>query len=803
MEKQDFNSQWTFYKQGDTNRRIVDIPHDAMLHEARNPESPGRSANAFFPGGRYVYEKTFSVPADWKDKYVAFEFEGVYKNSQVFLNDTKAGERPYGYVPFVVKADEFLRYDEENTIRVIADNSLLPNSRWYSGSGIYRPVHLVVGNKTHIDWQGVRITTLSYSPARILVETAAAPGEITVEILDSGTVLAGGDGNHTELDIPDAKLWSDEAPYLYQCRVRLLENGVTVDEVTETFGIRKVEWSSKGLFVNGKRALLRGGCIHHDNGILGACAYAKAEERRVRIMKEAGFNAIRSSHNPASCALLEACDTYGVYVMDETFDQWYMHKNKYDYAGDFDTWYLQDTRAMVDRDFNHPSVIMYSIGNEVSEPFEERGKALAKEMTAYIHSLDTSRAVTGGINLMLISLASKGKGIYKDAGIQDVDTENKKARDTGKTKKKKKEQASGSTFFNMLTSFIGSGINNMANSKAADIVTSPCLDALDIAGYNYASGRYKLEGKKHPNRVVVGSETFPHSIAKNWAMVKQYPYLIGDFMWTAWDYLGEAGIGAWSYSGGTMMNKAYPWLLAGTGAIDILGDIGAEAKYAATVWGLEKKPYIGVRPVNHPDVRVTKSLWRGTNAVASWAWKGCEGNKAEVEVYADADHVELLLNNRRIAKKKIKNYKAIFKMRYIPGTLTAIAYDKNGGELSRSDLISAEGSRHINIIPEKNSVNTGEIVYVDINITGENGIIESNADTKLNVTVAGGKLLAFGSANPCTEESYLSGSFTTYYGRAQAVVQADEAGFIRITTSGGNMKSVFVEIEAIKNRERF
>ncbi|GHT97843.1 hypothetical protein FACS1894142_3250 [Spirochaetia bacterium] len=788
MKKIDFNKNWIFQKE-DGSRIKVDLPHDAMIAEQRSPDSPGGSANAYFPGGLYVYEKTFDVPEDWQDKYIAFQFEGVYKNSKVYINGTEAGGRPYGYIPFFVETEGLLNFGAENTIRVVADNRNLPNSRWYTGSGIYRPVWLWIGGNNHINIEGVKISTLSYSPAWIKIETAHTGGNVTVEIQYKGKTVASGKGSSITLDIANAALWNDESPHLYQCHVRLSENGRNVDEVIEKFGIRKIEWSSKGLFINGKKTLLRGGCVHHDNGILGARSYAESEERRVRIMKEAGFNAIRSSHNPASPAMLEACDKYGLYVMDETWDMWYEHKSKYDYASDFMDNYKTDIKAMVDRDFNHPSVIMYSIGNEISEPHEQKGIALTKEMTAYIHSLDTNRAVTCGLNLWLISKASKGKSVYKkEGGLASGDD-------------KKKNQLSSSTLFNFVTSMVGTGMNKNANSKAADIVTSPCLDILDIAGYNYASGRYPLEGKAHPNRIVMGSETFPQDIAKNWAMVKKYPYLIGDFMWTAWDYLGEAGLGAWAYSDdGKGFNKPYPWLLAEAGAIDILGNIGAEAEYAATVWGLQKQPYIGVQPVNHPGITPAKMVWRGTNAIASWSWQGCEGNKAVVEVYADADHVELLLNNRRIAKKKIKNYRAIFKMRYIPGTLTAIAYDKNGGELSRSDLVSAEGSRHINISPEKNSVNTGEIVYVDINIIGENGIIESNADTKLDLMVEGGTLLAFGSANPRTEESYLSGSFTTYYGRAQAVVQADEAGVIRITTSGGNMKSVFVEIEAIKKQ---
>ena len=304
--------------------------------------------------------------------------------------------------------------------------------------------------------------------------------------------------------------------------------------------------------------------------------------------------------------------------------------------------------------------------------------------------------------------------------------------------------------------------------------------------YNYGSGRYPLEAKAHPNRVIFGSETFPQDIWKNWQMVKQYPYLIGDFMWTSWDYLGEAGIGAWSYSGGMPFNRPYPWVLSGSGVIDICGVPDGSCKYASTVWGLESAPVIAVKPANHPHVRPSKSVWRGTNAIMSWSWAGCEGNKTEVEVYSDQSEVELLINGRRVGKKQVKQCKAIFKVKYEPGTITAVAYDASRREAGRSELKSADAHLHIAIHPEKSQAKPGEIVYVPVNIEGENGIVESNADRKVTVTVEGGELLAFGSANPCTEEQYHTGNFTTYYGRALAVVRAGSAGEVKIRATDGD-----------------
>jgi hypothetical protein len=782
MEKINFCEGWNFKRHKMECTELVNLPHDAMILESRDPNSPSGSAGAFFPGGVYEYEKSFLVPDDWADKFVTFKFEGVYKDSTVYINEKETGGCAYGYSQFYVHADKFLWYGKENRIRVIVHNDDQPNSRWYTGSGIYRPVWLLISGKNHIDIDGIKISTLSYSPARIRVDTSHTGGDtILVQVLDKEEPVAEVQGKSVKLVIPNAKLWSDTTPDLYQCRVTLMENGKVIDATTETFGIRLVKWSEKGLFINGKEVLLRGGCVHHDNGILGARSYAESEDRKARILKKAGFNAARSSHNPASPALLDACDKYGLYVMDETWDMWYGHKSKYDYASGFMDNYKSDIKAMVDRDFNHPSVIMYSIGNEISEPHEEKGIALTKEMTEYIHSLDTNRAVTCGVNLWLIDIAGKGKAMYKEGGGLSADND----------KKKKQPSLNSSTLFNFITSMVGTGMNKKGNSKSTDRATSPCLDLLDIAGYNYASGRYPIEGKLHPGRIVVGAETFPQDIAKNWAMVRKYPYLIGDFLWTAWDYLGETGLGTWAYTDdGRGFNKPYPWLLAEAGAIDILGNIGAEAEYAATVWGLRKKPFIGVQPINHPGVTPAKMVWRGTNAIASWSWYGCDGNKALIEVYADADYVELLLNNHRLAIKKIKDYKAVFKTHYLPGTLTAVAYNAKKQELSRSTLVSATDQLRILIVPEKETVKAGELVYVDVLLVGENGVVESNADTKLTVTVEGGDLLAFGSANPRTEENYNAGSFTTYYGRSQAVLRSKQQGTTAISVQGKNLETV-------------
>ena len=767
MQKIPFNDRWL------CNGKPVTLPHDAQISELRSA-SASDGGHGYFPGGVYTYEKTFLVPNEWAGRKVLIEFEGVYRNCTVSLNGKEIGSHRYGYTGFALPLE--LNCGEENTLTVVADNSQIPNSRWYTGSGIYRPVWLHIGGEERIEYRGVKITTLSIDPAVVKVEVDAT-ADAKVEILEEDTVVASGVPG--EITVPNARLWSDEAPNLYTCRVTVGD-----DVAQEKFGIRKIEWSPRGLFINGKETLLRGSCVHHDNGVLGAAAYDESEWRRVRILKEAGFNAIRSAHNPCSRAMLEACDHYGMYMMDETFDMWYNRKTRFDYGLDFEARWAEDTAEMVTKDYNHPSVIFYSIGNEVAEPGEAKGLDYGKKQIQLIHSLDSTRAVTCGLNLMIMSRAAKGQGIYQDVDKNQEDIKKvNKASDTN--------PQNASLMFNIMVSFVGTGMNKGGNSPKVDALATPIIDALDIAGYNYGSGRYPLEGKLHPERIIFGSETFPQDIYKNWEQVKKLPYLLGDFMWTGWDYLGEAGIGAWSYTGGMPFNRPYPWVLAGAGVIDICGTPDGSCRYASTVWGLEKAPRIAVKPVNHPGVRVSKSVWRGTNAIESWAWAGCAGNKAEIEVYSDAHSVELLLGSKRLGKKKLKECKAIFKTKYTPETLTAVAYAADGSETGRSSLLPATGKLSLKVRPEESR---GDIVYIPVEIVGENGIVESGADRKLTVAVDGGELLGFGSANPCHTEQYHTGCFTSYHGRALAVVRKT-SGQASITVTAEGLSPVTVQIK--------
>ena len=387
------------------------------------------------------------------------------------------------------------------------------------------------------------------------------------------------------------------------------------------------------------------------------------------------------------------------------------------------------------------------------------------------------------MNLMIISRSAQGNDIYQEGGGRD-DSQDKKA------------SGMNSMMFNIMTSMIGSSMNKAANGNKADKATTPVLDTLDIAGYNYASGRYKNEGKLHPDRLIFGSETFPGDIVKNWKMVEAYPYLIGDFMWTGWDYLGEVGAGAWAYTEDAKgFEKPYPWLLAQSGALDILGDPTGELYLAQMAWKKLPGAAIAVRPVNHPGTRVIKSAWRSSNGLHSWSWAGCRGNRAVVEVYGNGTKAELFVNGKSLGKKRIKDGPAIFKTTYVPGELRACVYDAHGAVVGQDKLKSASNRLHIGLTPETPYGTVGQPVYIQCDICDVEGIVERNADETITLSVEGGKLLAFGSAEPRTEESFVSGCYTTYYGRAQVIVLRDTAGSVKVTASSKTLGETTLTVE--------
>lgn len=790
MKKIDFNQAWTFCRVGEeTVKREVMIPHDAMISEKRTADSAGGINTGWFEGYDYIYEKEFEIPDEYEKQEISFEFEGVYHNAEVYLNGEKAAYRPYGYTNFYIDADPYLKYGEKNQIRVIAHNADQPNSRWYSGAGIYRPVWMYVRPKQHILRNEIRVRTLSVDPAVIEAEVNTnAPGKVKLEVIaDAGSDVIIAAEIHTDgkltkqFEIPDAKLWSVNTPNLYQLRVTFAaeqENGqnkcMETDQEEVIFGIRTLKWDKEtGITINGERVILRGACIHHDNGVLGACCYPDAEARKIRILKENGYNAIRSAHNPCSKALLEACDRQGMLVMDEFVDVWYIHKTEYDYVNYFKEWWKQDLKDMVEKDFNHPSVILYSIGNEVSETAQKKGIHLTKTMTEYLHRLDDSRPVSCGINIFFNFLSSIGFGVYSDKKAK------KEAEQAEKTKGKKKKKAVGSQFFNDLAGLMGSGfMKTGATFYGCDVKTRGTFANMDIAGYNYGIKRYQHDLKKYPERLILGSETFCDDAYTFWEMAKKNPRIVGDFVWAGMDYLGEVGVGSWEYRDyAPEFNHGPGWITAGSGRIDLTGKPLAEAGYTKTAFELTNRPVIAVRPVNHTGEKHSPSAWKMTNAIESWSWEGCEGKVAEVEVYARAARVDLFLNGKKVGSNTLKNScDTRFKVEYQPGMLETVVYNQKGKEISRNTLYTAGKETELRAIAEEQSVQKDHLAFIRLQYTDKNGTVKPLKRGILKVSVKGGKLLGLGNACPYNEIGYCTNETDTYWGEALAVVQADGSG---------------------------
>lgn len=767
MKKKSFHDGWICCRTREKNNIFeVTLPHDAMLLDQRSGSSPGGVNSGWYDAQDYIYEKRFFVPQSYEDKKIIFEFEGVYHKASVYLNNEKAAYHSFGYTGFYIDASELLDFGAENTMRVEVRNSDQPNSRWYSGTGIYRPVWMYIMPQRHIKLDGIKITTLDYENPLIRVEAETiGEGNIKVEILDEQRVIHIKEGNSKgkyagEISLYEAHLWNVDTPNLYTCRVTF---GEDVQEVK--FGIRVVECTpEKGFCINGRRVILRGACLHHDNGILGACAYDFAEQRKIRIIKESGYNAIRSAHNPCSKALLNACDKQGMLVVDEYTDMWYTHKTQYDYASEVQDNYEEDLAAIVQKDYNHPSVVMYSTGNEVSETAQKKGIKLCEELTKQFHELDETRPVTCGINIFFNFLSSVGFGIYSD----------KKA--AQEVMSSKKQKAVGSEFFNNLAGLLGAEFMKFgATLYPCDVKTRDAFSKMDVAGYNYGIKRYKKDLKKYPDRMILGSETFCSDAYQFWEMAKKNKRILGDFVWTGMDYLGEVGLGAWEYKEyAPDFSHGAGWLTAGSGRIDLTGKSSAEMKYTRVAFELDEIG-IGVVPVNHSGEKHSPSAWRMSNALESWSWNGLSGRTTMIEVYARAHHVSLYVNGKCVGTEEIKNdCIARFNTTYQDGVVKAIAYDEKNIEIAHTTLKTAGEETILTVEPEQSKVNAEkELCYIRLKFTDKAGIVKPLVRGEIKVHVKGGELLGLGSACPYYLRGYLTDSADTYYGEALAIIRPE------------------------------
>lgn len=815
MIEQKWNEDWKFWVDKDSFALVWDIPeiarditlpHDAMIEKPANPDSLNGGNTGFRDGDVYTYVKMLHAPEEYKEKTIMLKFEGVYMNAFVYVNGQLAAKSPFGYTTFYAPLNDFLKYGEDNEIRVQVRAGAMTNSRWYSGAGIYRDVYLLESGLTHIVPEGVQVKTENADDAYatlkvatelenktavsqdLVIETVIKDNEENVVAKECtfATIFAG--ENRTlkqRILVDNPKLWSAENPKLYTFETKVYENPEAkelLDEAVDTFGIRTLAVDAKrGFRVNGKSVNLRGGCIHHDSGLLGAATYEDAQYRQILKMKEAGFNAIRMSHHPMAPAMLRACDEIGMYVMDETFDMWNRLKSNYDYGLYFQEWWEKDVTAMVRKDYNHPSVILYSVGNEIPEIGTDKGAQTCQEISDKIRSLDDTRYTLASINGVFAA------GDAVDQIVADV-AANLSAED--------KIDGNVNDFMSLMDAHMDEIVVHDAISKRLE---KACA-GIDVAGYNYMTARYEKDGETYPNRVIVGSETYPPEIARNWDLVERLPHVIGDFTWTGWDYIGEAGVGIPAYKWGEGgFGAGFPAQLAYPGDFDITGFRRPASYYREAVFGLSKKPYIAVQNPTHYGEFLIKTPWVISDSTANWNWNGMEGKPAIVEVYAQGDEVELFLNETSLGKKpagKEAGFRTLFETTYEPGTLVAVSYE-NGQEIGRSELATAGAER---VLAVEQEVYAGlkhseqELVYVQVEMRDQNGVLAADDTQKITLSVDGEvEVLGFGSGNPKPNYNFNEGVTELFGGRAQIIIKKPEEDVtLTVTTGDGVSGSIRV-----------
>lgn len=745
MERILLNEDWKFsvaeidkYFWIQTPEQKVDIPHDYSVTVARDKEAKGKANNAFCVDGAYDYVKKIYAPKEWEGKKLLLEFEGVYMNASVFCNGNFITRHPYGYTEFHCDITKYIKYESENEIKVTVISNQ-PNTRWYSGLGIYRPVWLLIGNDVMIRPWGTYITTCKNREIQVSTEVENNSSEeksiiIRHTVLDAdGNKVLKSDTNYTCsasscetitvcMENENLELWSLDNPYLYTMQTEILCGDVVIDESKTKFGVRDISFDAQnGFMLNGKTVKLKGGCVHHDCGILGAVSYIGAERRKVRLHRENGYNAIRTAHNPPSKAFLDACDEMGILVIDEIFDCWNVSKTTNDYGMFFEKYWKDDVTSMVKRDRNHPSIIMWSTGNEIPErDGSSDGYNTAAMLADYIRSLDDTRAVTNAVCILY------------DPEAQEHFAE----------------------------------------------ITEKFIEPLDVAGYNYMPDRYENDAKLFPERVFYGSEAFANDIFNIWEKVEKFPYVIGDFVWTSLDYLGEAGIGRVKYSKDDIgFVGKYPWRYAWCGDIDVCGNKRPQSYYRDCVWDNEMKPYIGVHDPEKDYENEDASMWSFADLISSWTFAGYEGKTVHIEVFSCADEIELIINGVSLGKKKAgyeMQYKVMYEAEYQPGTIEAVAY-KDGAQISRSKICTAGQCVGLRTDVSKSDcaeLNGTVLAYVMIEAVDEKGNVCTQSEEKIKFNAENGvRLLALGNSDPLSEEIYTQSECYLYRGRALAIVE--------------------------------
>lgn len=731
------NDNWQFFLTDETTAGIdytqiaddqwqrVTLPHDWSIRLPFDRQAAPGNDGGYLPGGIGWYRTELSLDEAGDGVSPRLYFEGVYENSSVFVNGQLAGGHPYGYTSFFVDLAPYVRQGK-NVIAVRVDNSKQKNCRWYSGSGIYRDVWLVNTPAVRVaDW-GIHVTTPDTVTAGIVTTVENGTGrprtlQVTTRVggteQTSSVTIAPHDKEDVRqsLTVPSARAWSPESPVLYAAEVTVSEGGKVIDRVEQTFGFRTVGYSAAGgLLLNGKPVKLNGGCVHHDNGILGAAAYGRAERRKAELLKEAGFNAVRTSHNPPSEAFLQACDEIGLLVIDEIFDGWRDKKNDYDYHLLFGEWAARDTEAMIRRDRNHPSVFCWSIGNEIIERKKPQAVCDAAMLAGVCRALDPTRPVTQ-------ALAS-----------WDSDWE----------------------------------------------IYDPLAAEHDIVGYNYMIHKAEGDHERVPRRVMMQTESYPKDAWRNYRAAQDHTYVIGDFVWTAIDYIGESGIGRWYYEGDVpgehYHRPLYPWHAAYCGDIDLTGLRKPVSHYRSMLWNRDGEHlFMAVREPDGYKGEIKTTLWGTWPTFESWNWSGHEGKPIDVEVYSHYPAVRLYVNGELAGEKQTEEMKATFRVDYAPGTLRAEGI--SGGEVKETVVLKTAGDvARVRLTADRGTINADghDLAFVTVELTDTEGNLVPVADNQLEVSVSGpAGLLALGNGDIRDCDPYYDSTHRAWKGRALAVIR--------------------------------
>lgn len=788
MRKIPFNDDWKFYKENETEGTSVTLPHDVTMQEGRKNRGMMDFLQANFPGGNYTYLKTYFFPEIYQDKTIYIEFEGVYKHATLYVNNVKTAYKAYGYSQFVVEITDYLRFGYENEIRVeiVCEKSM--HNRWYAACGIYQPVSVYICPKEHIKPYGLAVKTMDLNPAVIKVSAETVGDKrIHIEIYEEENMVAMEDGNDAEMVIPDAKLWSDESPYLYTCVVQYGE-----EKISQKFGICKLDWSDakKGFLVNGKVTNLRGGCIHNDNGIIGEVTNQATEERRVRNIKASGFNAIRMAHHPASKSLLDACDKYGLYVMTEAFDTFYHNKFGHDFGNDFLDIYELEFENMARSARIHPSVILYSVGNEITEIGTVKSKEIVANAVRIIKKIDDARPVTIGMNMQM-------SRYYLNGTVFDQQSETEWTRNHPFRKIWCKLHSVIS--FMKVLQFNENEEYNDEIERMDRRTTDQIYKILDINGYNYYSLFYERIHEYAGDKLILGTENYMTRNVHNWNKVKKYPYVIGDFVWTLQEHLGEVNCGGIGY-GRKSGERKYPWITNYSGVIDLLGHATPVLHQYQLAWERDEGIYIASQPVDKNGMMPVHNKWKDSDTIESWSYDSMDGKLTYVEVYTNAPTAELLINGKSLGKKEVVDYRIQFEnVIYESGCIEAVGYDKNHTEIYRNKLISANRDVHkLHTVIDRTELTADgqDMAFIDISVTDEKGIVHALPEHEISIMIEGpGILQGFGSAAPVNEEDYTASSHRTFHGKVMAVVRTtNEPGEITIVISSDNMESKEIKI---------